>query len=206
MGNLSDVRYFGYDTHDVARAIDAYRNNKGQEPTLVIARPDFPLENENEIVFRSRFGMGEGLLVTHMATVDEMAAREKTGIVVNFVPKGTGNGIYKGKVPLRRPGRPVQDGGDCPHCGQHISDFNSIGHWHGWVLGKYPPYWDALREYVFARDKYTCATCRRRLPAPELRCHHIIAKEIGGSDSARNLITLCGPCHPDEHPIFEDRG
>lgn len=201
-----EITYFGYDTQDVSKAIAAYTKRKGLAPTLVVARPEIPLENETDIVFRSRFGIADGILVTHMATVQDMIDNEKMLAIrapVIFTPSAPSESRGY-RIPTRKPGRPEQDGGRCPHCGGHIHDFNNLGYWYGWAIGKEPPYWEKLREYVFARDKHTCQTCRRRLPPSELRCHHLIAKEIMGSDSARNITTLCGACHPDEHPIFSD--
>lgn len=82
--------------------------------------------------------------------------------------------------------------------------FEKLGHWYGWAQGIEPIYWEALRLYVLRRDRFTCQKCYRKLLPSELRCHHVIRKEDGGTDSARNLITLCAECHLDEHPIYAE--
>ena len=90
----------------------------------------------------------------------------------------------------------------CPHCGSRVKDFNHLGYWYGWSLGITPPYWDELREYVFKRDNYICTSCHTKTQNPH--CHHVMQKEFGGTDSARNLTTLCSSCHTDYQPIMPD--
>lgn len=51
------------------------------------------------------------------------------------------------------------------------------------------------RGKVLKRDHYTCQSCRQRLNAFELSVHHIIPREIGGTNILDNLITLCHSCH-----------
>lgn len=52
--------------------------------------------------------------------------------------------------------------------------------------------WRALSAEIIVRDGRRCRRCstRRRLTV-----HHITPREYGGTDVARNLLTLCGPCH-----------
>jgi len=83
----------------------------------------------------------------------------------------------------------------CPHCQQKIVDWEALGFWYGWAIGKTPPYWDALRRYVWGRDDKHCARCGDTIDLNVMICHHIHPKEDGGSDSARNLVTLCRKCH-----------
>jgi hypothetical protein len=49
----------------------------------------------------------------------------------------------------------------------------------------------ALRNLVFERDSYTCATCE--LPATD--AHHLVPRSHGGRDIPENLISLCRSCH-----------
>jgi 5-methylcytosine-specific restriction endonuclease McrA len=55
--------------------------------------------------------------------------------------------------------------------------------------------WAQIRIQTLFRDRFTCQACRNRLPNKELSAHHILPRNEGGSDSPRNLITLCHPCH-----------
>jgi hypothetical protein len=69
----------------------------------------------------------------------------------------------------------------------------------------------ALRNLVFERDSYTCATCE--LPANDL--HHLLSRSHGGRNVPENLISLCRSCHmmihrevylkPDEYDDLECR-
>lgn len=47
---------------------------------------------------------------------------------------------------------------------------------------------------VFARDAYTCQNAKCITGEP-LTVHHFKHKRNGGKDTARNLVTLCDPCH-----------
>lgn len=199
--------YFGYATHDIDKAIKQYTKRTGHEPTAIVVRPTWKVNRESSLIVRSRFGSGSGILVTHLITVAELCWREETlkvrQVEIDHSEPIISNGNYSPEsVPKHLPGRPKQNGGKCPHCGNLITNFNDLGHWHGWAFGIEPPYWQELRLFIFRRDHYTCQRCQQRLTLDKLRCHHMIAKEIGGSDSARNLVTLCGECHIDEHPIF----
>ncbi|MGG1664519.1 RNA-guided endonuclease IscB [Brevibacillus sp. NRS-1366] len=50
-----------------------------------------------------------------------------------------------------------------------------------------------LRRATIIRDKYECQECGKVNVAFEV--HHIIPKRLNGSDSIKNLITLCRECH-----------
>lgn len=58
--------------------------------------------------------------------------------------------------------------------------------------------WQALREVVLERDDYTCQGCgtdvERNAPI-----HHIVPLGCGGTNTRRNLITLCETCHGRIH-------
>jgi hypothetical protein len=54
------------------------------------------------------------------------------------------------------------------------------------------------RTAVLMRDGSMCQCCGNRFRATELEVHHVLPRVAGGSDSTRNLITLCIPCHMDE--------
>lgn len=195
--------YIGYATDDPYIAAEDYKNRTGFDPTIIIARPEHFLKQDHPLVVRSNHGSANSLLVSHVVSPDGISEGNHS------YPKKVRDGRAKRhsgegySVPKHGRGRPSYDS-PCPHCGGHIQDFNKIGYWYGWSLGIEPPYWEDLRMYVFRRDKYTCVKCGRKLPPPELRCHHVKPKESGGTDSARNLVTLCGECHPDEHPMYSD--
>lgn len=54
------------------------------------------------------------------------------------------------------------------------------------------------REYVLARDNYTCKICKGKSKCNNLHVHHIISR-ITGSNSPDNLVTLCKDCHAKLH-------
>lgn len=65
----------------------------------------------------------------------------------------------------------------------------------------YPDDWDALAVLVRKRDDYQCQGCGLdqedhdgRLPV-----HHIVPLGCGGTNTRRNLITLCEECHGRIH-------
>jgi hypothetical protein len=78
-------------------------------------------------------------------------------------------------------------------------DFYGLEYWEGWEEGKFPPYWEELRRFVFRRDKYRCQSCGLHFWGPDLDAHHVIPWQHGGTDSAANLITVCEPCHDELH-------
>ncbi|NCD07340.1 MAG: HNH endonuclease [Spirochaetia bacterium] len=55
------------------------------------------------------------------------------------------------------------------------------------------------RAYVLNRDSYTCQYCKGKTKDRKLEVHHIIFRRNGGSDEAKNLITLCKTCHDNLH-------
>ena len=70
--------------------------------------------------------------------------------------------------------------------------------------------WSAnVREYVLARDNYTCQWCKKSSIKTDgliLQTHHIQFRRNGGSDRPDNLITLCTECHEKYHKIVEETG
>ena len=52
--------------------------------------------------------------------------------------------------------------------------------------------WRVVRAAVICRDGHKCRKCKASLA---LTVHHIKPRESGGSDSPRNLLTLCASCH-----------
>ena len=51
------------------------------------------------------------------------------------------------------------------------------------------------RNSVLRRDDSICQSCGCRFPVAELEVHHVLPRAQRGSDSIRNLITLCKQCH-----------
>lgn len=61
---------------------------------------------------------------------------------------------------------------------------------------------DQMRLIALRRDRYTCQHCRAT--KTDLRVHHIVPKEEGGTDDPDNLITLCHQCHCAVHKSRRD--
>ncbi len=66
--------------------------------------------------------------------------------------------------------------------------------------------WNIVKNIVLERDSYRCRICGRSPFKTEengninrvrldLEVHHIIPRIAGGSDSTKNLVTLCKSCH-----------
>lgn len=79
-----------------------------------------------------------------------------------------------------------------------------------WGYQKGPNYGFAnTKAMVKARDGYTCAICKGKHKDRRLDVHHIIFRSQGGSDEAKNLITLCHTCHKKLHDgeiIYSGKG
>lgn len=209
--------FIAYATHDLEDVLSHYQDKTGRDARAVVVRPNFRFRNDeldHPLVIRTRFAAANVIMVTHLATSEQLAdwgradsqAHEKAmrALMPKYPEKLFEESPSSDVVPKRKPGRPSQRGGTCPHCKNEITNFEDLGFWWGWDKGIAPPYWEDLRSYVFARDDHTCQSCKQRLKKKLLVCHHIIPKEKDGADSARNLLTLCHPCHLDEHPIFQD--
>ena len=67
----------------------------------------------------------------------------------------------------------------------------------------------ALRRSVEARDNSECQVCGYAHGVPEradnLKAHHMVAVQYGGSDSLDNLIMLCNNCHEEVHKYEKGR-
>ena len=213
---MQSIIYRSYLTHSPLQAIERYREVVQEEPTVILCRPDFLLIDVTpeieKMIIRSRKAAYGLLLLTHQASgVDEINYLGKIELKKNSItpiPKGEDQPkvyIRNAKHEIIKPkvGRPHKENAViCPNCGSTIRDLNDIGFWYGWEKGIIPPYWEELRKYVLERDNYKCAGCDKKFGIEELSAHHIIAKEDGGTDSARNLETRCRKCHADYHPIF----
>lgn len=61
----------------------------------------------------------------------------------------------------------------------------------------YPDDWDEMRVAILERDDYTCQGCGER--NVQFQVHHIVPLGCGGTNTFRNLITLCEECHGRIH-------
>lgn len=66
--------------------------------------------------------------------------------------------------------------------------------------------WIKVATLVKARDGYHCRVCGVHVtpfgvgdPRRWTHVHHIVYRSAGGGSYPRNLLTLCGICHDDEH-------
>ncbi|MGZ0656404.1 HNH endonuclease [Coraliomargarita sp. W4R72] len=57
---------------------------------------------------------------------------------------------------------------------------------------------DYSRAAIIARDRSKCQICERKFESKELEMHHVRPRKFNGSNSERNLVTLCIPCHMKE--------
>jgi len=194
-------------------AVDLYIKKTGIEPTVILVRlNEMTVPAESPILIRSPFGAAGIVLVTHLVSREDIENRDAVWEMNhNAIPLDPIASLEDSDLEMKqpiikkaRPGRPKKPKAVCPHCKGLISDFNNLGWWYGWELGIEPPYWEALRLAVFRRDDFTCQRCFKKFGMSGLVCHHRQYKERGGSDSARNLITLCKECDLDSRPIFPD--
>ena len=82
------------------------------------------------------------------------------------------------KIKAIESGEPIPEGTDYQHGEQ-------FGFWN-------------VREYVLFKDGHKCMLCKGRSKDPILNVHHLESRKTG-SDSPRNLITLCETCHKAYH-------
>jgi 5-methylcytosine-specific restriction endonuclease McrA len=61
--------------------------------------------------------------------------------------------------------------------------------------------WLKVSRAVKKRDGYRCRRCGARR---QLSAHHIKPRAQGGTDSLRNLLTLCAACHDYAEPEASD--
>ncbi len=201
--------YRGYLSESVDEVIDLYKQKTGHKPTVLITRTETEIVGNHPNLIRSnKYGVFGLILATHLLTQKEITAI-KNDQPLSFHPMQQSLGevdleTHNPIVKMPAPGRPKKGGNKCPHCQQVIKDFNKLGWWWGWEKGIEPPYWEDLRLYVFQRDGFHCTKCDRLFGMSGLQCHHIVPKEDGGADSARNLTTLCKDCHMDSKPIMPE--
>ena len=60
--------------------------------------------------------------------------------------------------------------------------------------------YDTIKEFVKTRDNFTCQICFSK--RNKLHVHHIIYRSLGGTNTPKNLMTVCTQCHtPQNHTI-----
>lgn len=59
---------------------------------------------------------------------------------------------------------------------------------------------DVIRRTVRQQDGCRCSSCKKDSQQAELHVHHIIPLSRYGTNSTRNLVTLCYSCHNKQHP------
>lgn len=63
-------------------------------------------------------------------------------------------------------------------------------HWKGGYYGRYPYGWRILRDFIWARDNFTCQSCGS---TDRIGVHHIDSDSY--NDDFYNLITVCQDCN-----------
>jgi len=51
------------------------------------------------------------------------------------------------------------------------------------------------RQNIYARDKYRCQYCSKKLPVKELTIDHVVPRSRGGGTNWENIVTCCKPCN-----------
>lgn len=51
------------------------------------------------------------------------------------------------------------------------------------------------RQNIYARDKYKCQYCGRKLPGEDLSYDHVVPKSRGGKTLWNNIVTSCMECN-----------
>jgi 5-methylcytosine-specific restriction endonuclease McrA len=217
------VIYKGYATNLINNVVDLYKHSTGFEPTVILVKPKYKLFGEHpQIIYSQKYGASGMILASHLLTADEIGmVRTETlfqkddRVFSKFISREEeidcssdtdADNEEMTSVVIKAKGKPIREKENlptCPHCQQKIKTFENLGWWWGWEQGVMPPYWDQLRLYVFSRDGYKCQKCNALFKETQLECHHIVPKEEGGHDGARNLTTLCHGCHQDTKPLFE---
>jgi hypothetical protein len=218
------IVYMGYVGMSLEEALISYENKTGFRPTAVVARPDVYIGIDIPFLVRSKKSIAYGFMITHMATPNEIINSDVRGSSelssYRFKPKISKYNLdeddkkeelesesaiknnKRNKYVAMKGAVKRKSTTTCPYCNTEIADYNNLGYWWGWKYKVRPPYWENLRLFVFKRDGHKCQNCHKHYDLTQLRCHHINPKESGGSDSARNLITLCKDCHLDEQPEY----
>ena len=53
------------------------------------------------------------------------------------------------------------------------------------------------------RDNHRCVACGTTCARGEADVHHLMPRDLGGSDDPANLVTLCDGCHAAHHPNLQ---
>jgi 5-methylcytosine-specific restriction endonuclease McrA len=51
------------------------------------------------------------------------------------------------------------------------------------------------KNNIFARDKWTCQYCSKKLSQDELTFDHVLPRSRGGETRWENIVTACHPCN-----------
>jgi 5-methylcytosine-specific restriction endonuclease McrA len=51
------------------------------------------------------------------------------------------------------------------------------------------------RQNIYARDRFSCQYCGRKLRSQELTCDHVTPRSRGGRTEWTNIVTCCIPCN-----------
>ena len=104
---------------------------------------------------------------------------------------------------------------DCPHCGKHlVVAVDGVGMaipcpvCAGPVTIPDTPEaktfrWQQVRSVVLNRDEHHCVACGEVCGQGEADVHHLMPRDLGGSDEPANLVTLCDGCHAAHHPNLQ---
>ena len=104
---------------------------------------------------------------------------------------------------------------DCPHCGKHlVVDAEGVGLVVPCPTCQAPVTipdspeakqfrWQQTRAVVLNRDNHKCVACGVECGHGEADVHHLMPRNLGGSDELANLVTLCDGCHAAHHPNLQ---
>jgi uncharacterized protein with PIN domain len=197
--------FTGFATSDISEAVAACLDKTGFAPRAIVVRNKPEAYDGPDILVETHFGIAGGFLLTHEIEAEELreyyAEKDlpKSRIRLMGTPQRDELAqASKGQKKERR-GRPKIEKARCPHCQQVLRNFENLGFWHGWAEDKFPPYWGELTQYILERDDHFCQRCQKKFANTMLIAHHIEPKEHRGTDSARNLTTLCKKCHEIVH-------
>src|ERR1051325_10000569 len=104
---------------------------------------------------------------------------------------------------------------DCPHCGQNlVVDVEGVGLDVPCPACTQPVTipdtpeakqfrWQQVRAILPNRDDHRCVACGVACSRGEADVHHLMPRNLGGSDEIGNLVTLCDGCHATHHPNLQ---
>jgi len=64
---------------------------------------------------------------------------------------------------------------------------------------------EAVRQYVYQRDRHQCQSCGKTTPEISLSIDHIVPLALGGTNDLSNLQTLCLPCNQRKKHHYDPR-